>query len=99
MPHAEHTAFSQIVPGADNTVAIELITTHIHRKLGDRSRPLTQSLARYGPKDLSPVDVRDQYFSSLTILPETPQLQVLSLVCYEVTQHRRIPTGNFDDAT
>ena len=64
------------MPGSDNTVAIELIATHIHRKLRDRSRYLRKSLARCGPMDLSPRDAREHYFPNLTVLPETPQLQV-----------------------
>ena len=78
-----HTLYStsqpfppQIVPGSDNTVAIELIATHVRRKIEDRSRYLRTSLARIGPREMSPGDIKDQHFPNLTILPQTPQLQV-----------------------
>ncbi len=69
-------SFLQIVPGSDNTVAIELIATHVRRKIEDRSRYLRKSLARIGPRDLSPGDIKDQHFPNLTVLPQTRQLQV-----------------------
>ena len=68
--------WAQIVPGSDNTVAIELIATHIRRKIEDRSRYLRVNLARIGPRDLSPCDVPDAYFPNLTVLRQTAQLNV-----------------------
>ncbi|EJD06974.1 armadillo/beta-catenin/plakoglobin [Fomitiporia mediterranea MF3/22] len=38
-----------IVPGLDNSVAIDLITTHIRRQLDDRSRGFRESIARPRP--------------------------------------------------
>ncbi|KAI0749410.1 armadillo/beta-catenin/plakoglobin [Daedaleopsis nitida] len=64
-----------IVPGSENTVAIDLIATHVRRQIEERSRNLRRNLARIGPKDLSPGDLKHQYFPNLTVLPQTPQLQ------------------------
>ncbi|KAH9850269.1 armadillo/beta-catenin/plakoglobin [Lenzites betulinus] len=64
-----------IVPGSENTIAIELIATHIRRKIEDRSRYLREQLARIGPRDLSPGDPTTQEFPNLTVLQLTPQLQ------------------------
>jgi hypothetical protein len=69
----------QIVPGKDNAVAIELISTHIERQLERRSRrfrqkmaaaSLTRSLSRGPPQKLSEEEL------GLTILEQTPQLKV-----------------------
>lgn len=68
----------QIVPGKDNSVAIELISTHIRRQLKERSNhfrkkmaaKLQPSLSRGPPKRMSDEEL------GLIILPQTPQLQV-----------------------
>ncbi|TBU55572.1 armadillo/beta-catenin/plakoglobin [Dichomitus squalens] len=64
-----------IVPGSDNTVAIELIATHVRRKIEDRSRYLRKDLARIGPLDLTLGNPVDQSFPNLTVLRQTPQLR------------------------
>ena len=61
-------------------MAIELIATHIRRKIDERSRYLRERLARIGPQDLSPGDPTDQEFPNLTVLQQTRQLQVC-IVC------------------
>ncbi|PIL35674.1 hypothetical protein GSI_02404 [Ganoderma sinense ZZ0214-1] len=63
-----------IVPGSDNTVAIELIATHVRRKIEDRSRYLRQHLARIGPMDLDLKEPVNRCFPNLTVLRQTPQL-------------------------
>ncbi|RDX57400.1 armadillo/beta-catenin/plakoglobin [Lentinus brumalis] len=77
-----------IVPGSDNTVAIELIATHVRRKIEDRSRYLRKSLARIGPRDLSPGDIKDQHFPNLTVLPQTRQLQGIFTILRDRTTTR-----------
>ncbi|KAI0710271.1 armadillo/beta-catenin/plakoglobin [Earliella scabrosa] len=77
-----------IVPGSDNTVAIELIATHIRRKIEDHKRYLRKSLARIGPRDLSPGDLKDQQFPNLTVLPQTPQLQGIYTIMRDRTTSR-----------
>ncbi|KAH9945379.1 armadillo/beta-catenin/plakoglobin [Epithele typhae] len=64
-----------IVPGSDNTIAIELIATHIHRKIAERTNYLRKSLARAVPKCLTPGVNPDQYFPNVRLLPSTPQMQ------------------------
>ncbi|KAI0368662.1 armadillo/beta-catenin/plakoglobin [Pilatotrama ljubarskyi] len=77
-----------IVPGSDNTIAIELIATHVRRKIDDRSRYLRERLARIGPQDLSPGEVSDQDFPNLTVLPQTPQLRGIYTILRDRTTSR-----------
>ncbi|KAI0359972.1 armadillo/beta-catenin/plakoglobin [Trametes cingulata] len=77
-----------IVPGSDNTIAIELIATHIRRKIEDRSKYLRERLARIGPQDLSPGDVDDQHFPNLTVLHQTPQLRGIYTILRDRTTSR-----------
>ncbi|KAG8688239.1 Uridine kinase [Ceratobasidium sp. 394] len=66
-----------IVPGSKNDVAIDLITTHIRKKLAERSNQFRDKMARSDSlvhitnsppmKSTSP--------SSLIVLPQTPQLR------------------------
>ncbi|KAH9838433.1 armadillo/beta-catenin/plakoglobin [Rhodofomes roseus] len=66
-----------IVPGSDNAVAIDIISTHIRRQLDERATQLRQRLAGTGPRDLvahgSP-DLASQTLN-LTLLPQTPQVK------------------------
>ncbi|KAI0671629.1 armadillo/beta-catenin/plakoglobin [Trametes maxima] len=81
-----------IVPGSDNTVAIELIATHVRRKIEDRSRYLRERLAKIGPRDLQPErDPRDQCFPNLTVLPQTPQLHGI----YTILRDKKTPREDF----
>ncbi|CDO74973.1 hypothetical protein BN946_scf184945.g45 [Trametes cinnabarina] len=77
-----------IVPGSDNTVAIDLIATHIRRKIDDRSSYLRQRLAKIAPRDLSPGDPYDQYFPNLIVLPQTPQLRGIFTILRDRTTSR-----------
>lgn len=69
---------SQIVPGADNGVAIDLITTHIHKKLQDRARQIRPKIARglsgYQTGVHTPGTTLD--LLNLTAIKKTPQLDV-----------------------
>ncbi|KAF8896342.1 armadillo/beta-catenin/plakoglobin [Infundibulicybe gibba] len=74
-PTATHADI--IVPGSNNGVAIELISTHIRRKLEERSNRFRQKMAiprlyLTGPSAPSGVRLKDL---NLTVLPRTPQLQ------------------------
>ncbi|OCH86072.1 armadillo/beta-catenin/plakoglobin [Obba rivulosa] len=63
-----------IVPGSDNNVAIELISTHIRRQLNERATRLRQHLV--GPRDLiSQSAIPLEAHSNLALLPQTPQLK------------------------
>jgi hypothetical protein len=64
----------QIVPGHENHVAIDLITTHVRRMLNERSSAFRQRmvdsqtrLANMAPPDLGKM---------LMVLPQTAQLKV-----------------------
>lgn len=71
----------QIVPGSDNAVAIELISTHIRRQLKERGTRLRERLAVAGPRSLklahnSPNPDTIHYHPNVAALSETPQLKV-----------------------
>ena len=69
------------MPGSDNAVAIDIISTHIRRKLDERATHLRQRLAGTGPRDL--VAHGSPHLNSetlnLTLLPEAPQVKVCRL--------------------
>lgn len=75
----------QIVPGHNNDVAIELISTHIRRKLQERSNQFRQKMAiphRLSPSGSPHPDVGAEELG-LTILPATNQLKVGVFVGFE----------------
>ncbi|KIM80473.1 hypothetical protein PILCRDRAFT_9652 [Piloderma croceum F 1598] len=64
-----------IVPGNDNAVAIELISTHIHRQLEDRSIHFRKQMASTPMEEhLSFID-GETTIPNLILLPQTPQLK------------------------
>ncbi|KAI8980099.1 armadillo/beta-catenin/plakoglobin [Trametes punicea] len=77
-----------IVPGSDNTVAIDLIATHVRHKIDERSRYLRERLAKIGPRDLSLGDPADQHFPNVTVLPQTPQLRGIYTILRDRTTSR-----------
>ncbi|KAJ6576473.1 armadillo/beta-catenin/plakoglobin [Mycena vulgaris] len=67
-----------IVPGSNNTVAIDLICTHIRRKLHERSNHFRQKMAiphLYASPSGTPFPESKLEDLGLTILPQTRQLQ------------------------
>ncbi|THH20741.1 hypothetical protein EW146_g696 [Bondarzewia mesenterica] len=80
-----------IVPGKDNSVAIELISTHIRRQLEKRSRhfrrkmtvSLQRSLSRGPPRPLTNEEL------GLTVLDQSPQLKGIYTVLRDVTTTRQ----------
>lgn len=66
----------QVVPGSNNSVAIDLITTHIRRKMTERATHFRKNMASKSIEcclsDGIPVS------SNLIVLPQTPQLKVCS---------------------
>ena len=64
----------EIVPGSENGVAIELLTTHIRKKLEDRSNRFRNKMAIPHLK-LSPEEYKLEDLD-LIVLPQTPQLKV-----------------------
>lgn len=72
----------QIVPGSDNSVAIDLICTHIRRQLKGRKNRLRDQMALAGPRSRvasannSPLIPIQDHFPNLIVTPETPQLKV-----------------------
>ncbi|KAI0033078.1 armadillo/beta-catenin/plakoglobin [Vararia minispora EC-137] len=66
-----------IVPGHDNKVAIELITTHIRRQLDQRSRQFRRKIAASVKRSLSRGPPREPTIEELglTVLEHTPQVK------------------------
>jgi len=65
----------QIVPGSENGVAIELISTHIRRQLNERSNQFRQKMAVPRLSGLSPPHCRLEELD-LIVLSQTRQLKV-----------------------
>jgi len=80
-----------IVPGSDNAVAIDIISTHIRRQLDDRATRLRQHLAIGGPRDLplrtSSMDPHVECLN-LELLPQTRQLKGILTILRDATTNR-----------
>lgn len=79
-----------IVPGADNGVAIDLIATHVKRKLAERSAHFRDRLARpemFLPKiECAEVTVQESIKSlNLCVLDDTPQTQGIFTILRDKT--------------
>ena len=68
----------QIVPGHDNSVAIEIIVTHVQKMLKERSVKFRERMARAARlmHDVDDVQVAKPLTDKVTILPSTSQLKV-----------------------
>ncbi|KAI0049770.1 armadillo/beta-catenin/plakoglobin [Auriscalpium vulgare] len=80
-----------IVPGKDNSVAIELISTHIRRQLEQRSRQFRRKMAANLKRSLSQGPARKPSLEELdiTILDQTPQLKGIYTVLRDRTASRQ----------
>lgn len=69
----------QIVPGSENAVAIDLISTHIRRQLKDRCVHLRPKITRGFSGHTQEFDApdRDTNWLNITLLENRPQLNVL----------------------
>ncbi|KAJ3537673.1 hypothetical protein NM688_g6646 [Phlebia brevispora] len=72
LPTARHADI--IVHGSDNSVAIDLIATHIRRQLKARATGFRPQMAT-ASKNSSPVIPPPLMWQNLVVLPETPQLK------------------------
>ncbi|ETW83025.1 hypothetical protein HETIRDRAFT_157190 [Heterobasidion irregulare TC 32-1] len=79
-----------IVPGKDNSVAIELISTHIRRQLEQRTRhfrrkmaSMQRSISRGPPRPLTNEEL------GMVVLPQTPQLKGIYTILRDVTTNRQ----------
>lgn len=84
IPNLSIYSTSKIVPGSNNTVAIDLICTHIRRKFQERTNQFRQKMAiphRYltTRSGASTPESRLEDLD-LNVLPQTPQLQVSTQV-------------------
>ncbi|KAH9068344.1 armadillo/beta-catenin/plakoglobin [Lactarius deliciosus] len=80
-----------IVPGQDNAVAIELISTHIRRQLEQRSRHFRRKMADSLKRSLSKGPPRELAIEELglTVLEQTPQLKGIYTVLRDRTSTRQ----------
>jgi len=97
-PHKSSCLPLQIVPGSNNAVAIELISTHVRRELTHRAQEfrgkITSEIKRN--PSLNPSQITVGQLSNLYIIPQTPQLKVL-LRCAssgQVLMRRRVSIPN-----
>ncbi|TFK50123.1 armadillo/beta-catenin/plakoglobin [Heliocybe sulcata] len=79
-----------IVPGSDNHVAIELISTHIRRQLRERARHFRPNMVPRRPND-APVPTetssnsKEQRHHNLILLPQTAQLKGIYTILRDET--------------
>jgi len=75
-----------IVPGLENTVAIDLITTHVRRQLDGRSRAFRENIARMVPFGRPSTPPGDSIAAlKLHVLEQTPQLQGIYTILRDQT--------------
>ncbi|KAI0064778.1 armadillo/beta-catenin/plakoglobin [Artomyces pyxidatus] len=88
-PSARHADI--IVPGNDNHVAIELISTHIRRQLEQRSRHFRRRMAANLKRSLSRGPARPLTVEELgiTVMKQTPQLKGIYTVLRDKTSSRQ----------
>ncbi|GBE88411.1 Uridine kinase [Sparassis crispa] len=80
-----------IVPGSDNAVAIELISTHVRKQLDERATQLRQHLAIGGPRDLplrSATSDPGKECLDVNLLPQTRQLKGIFTILRDVATSR-----------
>lgn len=66
---------AKIVHGSDNSVAIDLIATHIRRQLKERATRFRPQMAT-ASRTTSPVIPPPPGWEKLIVIPETPQMKV-----------------------
>lgn len=87
LPTARHADI--VVPGANNSVAIDLISTHIRRQMTERARHFRKHMASR-PIDccLSTLD-GNPLSKNLIVLPQTPQLKGMYTILRDATSNRQ----------
>jgi uridine kinase len=66
----------QVVPGSNNSVAIDLITTHIRRKMAERARHFRKHMVSQSIECCLSTSDGNPVSKNLIVLPQTPQLKV-----------------------
>ncbi|KDQ56971.1 hypothetical protein JAAARDRAFT_58450 [Jaapia argillacea MUCL 33604] len=83
-----------IVPGSDNHVAIELISSHIRRQLDDRTRRFRSKMAlsrANSSTSISQLAFEQVGHPNLIVLPQTPQLKGI----YTILRDKTTPKQDF----
>ena len=65
----------QVVPGSNNSVAIDLISTHVRRQMNERARHFRKNMACTSIVKC-PKSSNNHKDLNLIVLPQTPQLKV-----------------------
>ncbi|KAH7884328.1 uracil phosphoribosyltransferase-domain-containing protein [Phlebopus sp. FC_14] len=73
LPTARHADI--VVPGLNNSVAIELISTHVRRQMNERARHFRRHMAIRDISDCPSLTNGNPVNSNLIVLSQTPQLQ------------------------
>ncbi|KIJ66860.1 hypothetical protein HYDPIDRAFT_26280 [Hydnomerulius pinastri MD-312] len=73
LPTSRHADI--VVPGSNNSVAIELISTHIRRQMNERARHFRKNMPIRSVDECLKSANGAQQGSNLIVLPPTPQLQ------------------------
>ncbi|KAJ7650221.1 armadillo/beta-catenin/plakoglobin [Roridomyces roridus] len=76
-----------IVPGSNNAVAIDIISTHIRRQLQERSNSFRPKMAM--PHLFPSISGKTVQDLNLTVLPQTPQLQGIFTILRSRTTSRQ----------
>lgn len=88
-----------IVPGSNNNVAIELISTHIHRELTNRAQEFRCKITseiRRNPPTPDPSQITVEQLPNLHVVPQTPQLKGIYTTLRDKTSKRQEFIFNID---
>ncbi|KAF9778963.1 armadillo/beta-catenin/plakoglobin [Thelephora terrestris] len=88
-----------IVPGSNNNVAIELISTHIRRELTNRAREFRCKITnaiKPNPSTPDPSHIAVEQLPNLHIIPQTPQLKGIYTTLRDKTSERQEFIFNVD---
>lgn len=78
-----------VVPGSNNSVAIDLITTHIRRKMTERVSHFRKHMVSQSIEYCLSTSDGNPMSKNLIVLPQTPQLKGIYTVLRDVTSNRQ----------
>jgi uridine kinase len=87
LPTARHADI--VVPGSNNSVAIDLITTHIRRKMAERARHFRKHMVSQSIECCLSTSDGNPVSKNLIVLPQTPQLKGIYTILRDGTSNRQ----------
>ncbi|KAG0696208.1 armadillo beta-catenin plakoglobin [Suillus ampliporus] len=87
LPTARHADI--VVPGSNNSVAIDLISTHIRRQMTERARHFRKHMASQSIESCLSTSDGNPVSKNLIVLPQTPQLKGMYTILRDGASNRQ----------